>query len=66
MFENLSKQRQQAEIAFGKTQTDAETRNRARVELDDVISARNEKTSRLRAERLAREEFDRMAGQDGS
>lgn len=66
MFENLSKQRQQAETAFGKTQTDAETRNRARVELDDVTSARNEKTSRLRAERLAREHYDRGSDQDGS
>ena len=55
MAEQYSKSRQQAEIAFGKTQSQFFARGRAFEELDFVTAARNEKTLRLREARLARE-----------
>ncbi|WP_159946053.1 hypothetical protein [Rhizobium sp. 18065] len=55
MTENFSKPRQQAEIAFGKTQSQFFARERAFEELDTIVSAREEKTLRLREARLAKE-----------
>lgn len=56
MTETYSKPRQQAEIAFGKTQSQFLSRDRAHEELDAVVVARDEKTQRLREARLAKEE----------
>ncbi|OLP57949.1 hypothetical protein BJF93_14040 [Xaviernesmea oryzae] len=58
MTETYSKTRQQAEIAFGKTQTQAVARERAFEELDSIAVARDEKTRRLRDARLARDQQD--------
>lgn len=58
MTENHSKPRQQAEIAFGKTQSQFFARERAFEELDSIVVARDEKTLRLREARLARERQD--------
>ncbi|UJW75731.1 hypothetical protein [Rhizobium sp. SL42] len=55
MTENFSKPRQQAEIAFGKTQSQFFARERAFEELDTIVVAREEKTLRLREARLAKE-----------
>ncbi|MDZ5454791.1 hypothetical protein [Labrys sp. ZIDIC5] len=55
MTESYSKPRQQAEIAFGKTQSQFLARERAFEELESAGSARDEKTLRLREARLARE-----------
>ncbi|MBB1493351.1 MULTISPECIES: hypothetical protein [unclassified Paracoccus (in: a-proteobacteria)] len=54
-----SRPRQQAEIAFAKTQSHFRARERAVDELDAVAEARREKTLRLRTARLAREFEDR-------
>ncbi|MBP0583044.1 hypothetical protein J8I29_27205 [Labrys sp. LIt4] len=54
MTESYSKPRQQAEIAFGKTQSQSFARKRAFEELNSIVVARDEKTSRLREARLAR------------
>ncbi len=59
MSEHYSKSRQQAEIAFGKTQSQFFARGQAREELDAIAAARNEKTARLREARLAKEAADR-------
>jgi hypothetical protein len=56
MTETYSKPRQQAEIAFGKAQSQFLSRDRAHEELDAVVVARDEKTQRLREARLAKEE----------
>ncbi|OLP56960.1 hypothetical protein BJF92_20815 [Rhizobium rhizosphaerae] len=66
MNNSFSKPRQQAEIAFGKTQGRAGTpaqggapaRDRAFDELETIKAAREAKTERLRAARLAREAGD--------
>lgn len=55
MTEHLTKSRQTAEIAFAKTQSQFLARSRAVDEQDAIASARDEKTSRLREARLARE-----------
>jgi hypothetical protein len=55
MTESYSKPRQQAEIAFGKTQSQFFARERAFEELDSIVVAREEKTQRLREARLAKE-----------
>ncbi|SCM71390.1 conserved hypothetical protein [uncultured Pleomorphomonas sp.] len=61
MAEQYSKPRQQAEIAFGKTQSQFFARGRAFEELDSITAARNEKTLRLREARLAKELQDSIA-----
>lgn len=55
MSEQHSKARQNAEKAFDKTKVQATARDRAQEELDSVVKARQEKTSRLREARLAME-----------
>jgi hypothetical protein len=55
MTERHSKARQTAEKAFDKTKAPAAAGDRAREELDTVVKARQEKTSRLREARLAME-----------
>lgn len=50
---------QQAERAFAKTQSQFLARNRAADERDLALSARDEKTSRLKEARLARDAADR-------
>lgn len=57
--ETMSKQRQQAEIAFAKTQSAAAPVNRARLELQSIVSERDANTTRLREQRIARELFDK-------
>lgn len=59
MTEIYSKSRQQAEIAFGKTQSVGLARDRAVEELDTIVQAREEKTARLREARIAKEVADR-------
>ena len=61
MSEHYSKPRQQAEIAFGKTQSQFFARGQAFEELDSITAARNEKTARLREARLAKEAQDSLA-----
>lgn len=61
MTEQYSKPRQQAEIAFGKTQSQFFARGQAMEELDSIAVARDEKTVRLRAARLAKELQDSIA-----
>ncbi len=61
MTEQYSKPRQQAEIAFGKTQSQFFARGQALEELDSIAVARDEKTVRLRAARLAKEAQDSIA-----
>jgi hypothetical protein len=61
MSEHYSKSRQQAEIAFGKTQSQFFARGQAFEELDSITAARNEKTARLREARLAKEAEDSLA-----
>jgi hypothetical protein len=60
MTETYSKSRQQAEIAFGKTQTEFFARGQAVEALDLIAQARDEKTLRLREARKAKEVADRM------
>jgi hypothetical protein len=55
MSSNNSKSREQAEAAFGKTQTEFLARSRTISEIDAVTAARDEKTARLRELRKARE-----------
>jgi hypothetical protein len=55
MTQNFSKSRQQAEAAFGRTQTEFFARGRAVEELDSIVEARDAKTSRLREARMAKE-----------
>lgn len=54
-----SKSRQQAESAFTKVQSQFLARNRAIEELDTMVKAREDKTSRLKKARLEREADDR-------
>jgi len=61
MAEQYSKPRQQAEIAFGKAQSQFFARGQAFEELDSITAARNEKTARLRQARLAKEAEDSLA-----
>jgi hypothetical protein len=55
MSSNTSKSREQAEAAFGKTQTEFLARSRTISEIDAVAAARDEKTARLRELRKAKE-----------
>lgn len=55
MTQTHSKSRQQADIAFGNAQSQFFARNSALEELDSIVVARDEKTLRLRAARLAKE-----------
>ena len=55
MTQSHSKFRQQAEIAFGATQTEFFARGAAVEELDSVAQAREAKTLRLREARMARD-----------
>lgn len=50
-----SRLRQQAEIAFTRTQSQYLARKRAVEDLDAAVQAHDEKTSRLRTARLAKE-----------
>ena len=59
MTESYSRQRQRAEIAFGKMQSPPTARERAFDELDAMKITREEKTLRLREARLAKERQDR-------
>ena len=61
MTQTHSKSRQQAEIAFGKTQTEFFARGQAMDALDSIAQARDEKTSRLREARRAKELTDRLS-----
>ena len=54
-----SKSRQQAESAFQKVQSQFLARNRAVEEIDTMVKAREDKTSRLKNARLAKEADDR-------
>ena len=56
-----SKTRQQAEIAFGNTQTQFFAKDKAVEELQSADQAREAKTLRLREARLAKEQADRMS-----
>lgn len=58
MTETHSKSRQQAEIAFGNTQSQFFARGHAVEEMDAIVQAREAKTERLRAARLAKEAQD--------
>ncbi len=58
MAENSNKAREQAEVAFSKTQTQLLARNRTHSEHDAVSMARDEKTARLRELRLEKEAAD--------
>lgn len=59
MTQTHSQARQQAEIAFARTQSQFLARERAADELDAAAEARREKTLRLRTARLAKELQDR-------
>lgn len=58
MADTSKSPRERAESAFGKIQSQSLQRNRTLSENDAAIQARNEKTSRLRAQRLAKEAED--------
>ena len=62
MTENLSKSRERAEAAFGKTQSQFVARSQTVSENDAIIQARDEKTLRLRELRKAKEASDLAAG----
>lgn len=55
MTETHSKSRQQAEIAFGHTQSQFFARGHAVEEMESIGKTREEKTLRLREARLAKE-----------
>jgi hypothetical protein len=59
MTQPQSKARQQAELAFAKTQSQFFARNRVVDELDAITKARREKTLRLKMAREAKELEDR-------
>ena len=61
MTQTHSRSRQQAEIAFGKAQTEFFARGQAVEVLDAIAQARDEKTSRLREARKAKELTDRVS-----
>lgn len=58
----MSKTRERAETAFGKTQSQSLARNRTLSEEEAEVRARNEKTARLRDLRRAKEAEDLAAG----
>lgn len=55
MSDHFTKSRQTAELAFAKTQSQFLARSRVLDEQDAIVSARDEKTMRLREARLTRE-----------
>ena len=55
-----SKSREDAELAFSDVQSQFFGRGNAVEEIDHVTKSREEKTSRLREARLAKEEGDRL------
>jgi len=57
---SVSKTREHAEAAFGQLQSQFFARGHAVEEIDHVTRSREEKTSRLREARLAKEEQDRL------
>jgi len=59
MTQTHSRSRERADSAFTKVQSQFLARNRAVEELDTVVHAREEKTSRLKEARLAKEADDR-------
>ena len=61
MKETYSKSRQQAEIAFGKEQTEFFARGQAVEVQESLNQARDEKTQRLREARKAMEMNERMS-----
>lgn len=61
MAENSKNSRERAETAFGKLQSQSLARNRTLSENDAVVQARDEKTSRLRALRMAKEATEQAA-----
>jgi hypothetical protein len=61
MTDTYSKSRQQAEVAFGKIQTEFFARGHALDALDTIAQARDEKTKRLREARKAKEFADRAS-----
>ena len=61
MMDTHSKSRQQAEIVFGRTQTEFFAKGQAADALDTIAQARDEKTRRLREARKARELADEMS-----
>lgn len=61
MTQSQSKAREQAESAFGKTQSQSLARNRIISEIDAVVQERDEKTLRLRALRKEKEASDLAA-----
>ena len=66
MTETYSRSRQQAEIAFGREQTEFFARGQALETLDSIAQARDEKTLRLREARKAKELIDRMSATPGA
>ncbi|WP_276120078.1 hypothetical protein [Pararhizobium qamdonense] len=58
---SVSKSREHAEVAFGHLQSQFFARGNAVEEMDHVTKSREEKTSRLREARLAKEEQDRLS-----
>jgi hypothetical protein len=60
MTETYSKSRQQAEKAFGATQTQFFANAHAVEELDSITKARDDKTARLREARLQRDLQDSL------
>jgi hypothetical protein len=58
----MNKNRERAESAFGKIQSQSLARNRTLSEEDAVIQARDAKTARLREARKAKEAEDLAAG----
>ena len=61
MTETISKSRERAESAFGKTQSQFMARSRIVSEDDAIVQARDEKTMRLRELRKAKEASDLAA-----
>lgn len=66
MTNPISKARERAENAFGKTQTQHLERNRVLSEHDAITVARDEKTLRLRELRKAKEAADLAAATPAS
>jgi hypothetical protein len=61
MTDSYSRSRQQAEVAFGKVQTEFFARGQALDALDSIAQARDEKTLRLREARKAKELASRQS-----
>lgn len=66
MTEPHSKSRQQAEIAFAQAQSQFLARDRGASDPDPATTAREEKTSRLREARLAKERDDAAAATEAA